>query len=103
VLALADRRESLARLRADPSVAVVILAAGNVALTAYGTAEPLEAPMPDGVVAVRVLVERVQDHRQRAFVIEAGVRWRWTDVGARERDAQVQSALARIASHTSDV
>jgi hypothetical protein len=103
VLALAAGRESLARLRADPSVAVVIVGAGNMALTAYGTAEPLEAPMPDGVLAVRVLVQRVQDHRQRAFVIEDGVRWRWTDVRARERDAEVLNALVRIASHTSDV
>jgi hypothetical protein len=89
-------------LRADPSVAVVVVGARNVALTAYGTAQPLETPMPDGVVAVRVSVERVQDHRQPTFVIESGVRWRWTDVSARERDAQVRTALARIASHTSD-
>ena len=83
-------------------MAVVIVGARNVALTAYGTAQPLEAPMPDGVVAVRVLVERVQDHCQPAFVIESGVRWRWTDDSARERDAQVRTALARIASHASD-
>jgi hypothetical protein len=78
------------------------MAQGNVALTAYGKGEPLQEPMPDGVAAVRVAVERVQDHRRPAFVIEAGVVWRWTDARERERDAQVRTALERIASATRD-
>jgi hypothetical protein len=102
VLALAAGRESLARLRTDPSVAVAIVAEGNVALTAYGRAEPLEDRMPDGVVAIRVAVERLQDHRRAAFVIEAGVRWRWTDAREQERDARVRTALERIASVAAD-
>jgi hypothetical protein len=97
LMALATSRASLARLRGDPSVAVAIVAADNVALTAYGVAEPLEEPMPDGVVAVKVAVERIQDHRRPAFVIEAGVRWRWTEARERERDGQVRIALEKIA------
>lgn len=102
LLALAAGRGSLARLRMDPSVAVAIVAPDNVALTAYGTAEALREPMPDGVVAVRVAVERIQDHRRPALVIEAGVRWSWTEAPERERDAQVLTALERIASATRD-
>ena len=101
-MALAASRGSLARLRGDPSVAVAIVAEDNVALTAYGVAEPLEAPMPDGVVAVRVAVERIQDHRRPAFVIEAGVRWRWTEERERERDAQVRTALEKVAQAIPD-
>ncbi len=102
LLALAADRGSLARLRVDPSVAVAIVAADDVALTAYGKAEPLQEPMPDGVVAVRVAVERIQDHRRPAFVIEAGVRWRWTEAREQERDSEVRTALELIASATRD-
>jgi hypothetical protein len=83
-------------------VALTIVAADNLALTAYGRAEPLEEPMPGGVVAVRIAVERIQDHRRPAFLIEAGVRWRWTDTSEQDRDAQVRSALEKIASAMPD-
>jgi hypothetical protein len=102
LMALAASRGSLARLRGDPSVALAIVAEDNLAMTAYGMAEPLEAPMPDGVVAVRVEVERIQDHRRPAFVIEAGVRWRWTETHEQERDAQVRTALEKIAQTIPD-
>ena len=98
LLALAAGRESLGRLRADPRVALAIMAEADLALTAYGSAEPLEEPMPRGVVAVKIAVERVQDHRRPAFAIEAGVRWRWNEARDEERDAQVRAALERIAS-----
>jgi hypothetical protein len=97
LMALAASRESLARLRGDPSVAVAIVAEDNLALTAYGVAVPLQDAMPDGVVAIKVAVERIQDHRRPAFVIEAGVRWRWTEARERERDAEVRTALEKIA------
>jgi hypothetical protein len=103
LFALAAGRESLGRLRSDPGVALAILAGDDVALTAYGSAEPLEEPMPHGVVAIRIAVERVQDHRRPAFVIEAGVRWRWKQAAEEERDAQVRAALERIASTAADV
>jgi hypothetical protein len=103
LFALAAARESLGRLRADPAVALAILASDDVALTAYGNAERLEQPMPDGVVAIRISVEQVQDHRRPAFVIEAGVRWRWNQAEDEERDARVRAALERIASTADDV
>jgi hypothetical protein len=78
-------------------VAVAIVAEDNLALTAYGVAEPLGGAMPDGVVAIKVAVERIQDHRRPAFVVEAGVRWRWTEARERERDAEVRTALEKIA------
>ena len=74
--------------------------ASQACTLAYGKAEPLQEPMPEGVVAVRVAVERIQDHRRPAFVIEAGVRWRWTEAREQERDAQVRTALELIASAT---
>ena len=100
VLALALDRESLARLKARPRVALCVLAAGDVAFTAHGSARVVEEPLheAEGVAAVALEVESVRDHRQPTFVIEAGVRWRWTDPGARGRDERVHRALARLAA-----
>ncbi len=97
LIALGSGRRSLARLRADPAVALVVQAEGNVALTAYGAARVLEDPMPDGVVAVAIDVGSIQDHRRDAFTIEAGTRFRWTDEAAALRDDEVRDALRRIA------
>ncbi len=52
----------------------------------------------DRVAAVALDVERIQDHDQPRFEIEAGVRWRWTDPGADARDAEIRAALAVLAS-----
>jgi hypothetical protein len=97
LLGLAHSRGSLARLRDDPRVALAITAAGDVAVTAYGSARVLEAELVDGVAAVELVVERVHDHNRPTFVIEAGIRWRWTDPEAQERDAHVRRALSRLA------
>jgi hypothetical protein len=97
VLALAASRGSLARLRADPRVSLAIVCEG-VAVTAYGRARVLEEePVADGVVAVEIDVEHVEDHDRPTFVIESGARWRWTDPDAESRDAEVRAALARLA------
>ena len=93
VLALAERRESLARLREEPRCAVAILADG-ISVTAHGRAT-IE-PLSEGLAAVRVAVESVQDHADPRFAIEAGVRWRWTDAEAAARDAAVRAALSRL-------
>ena len=85
---------SLARLRADPRCALAILAE-DVAVTAHGRATVVTEL--HGVVALRLDVERIQDHDQPTFVMEAGVRWRWVDDEARERDANVRAALAALA------
>jgi hypothetical protein len=98
LIGLAASRGSLARLRADPRVSLAIISEG-IAVTAYGRARVLDdAPLVEGVVAVEIDVERVQDHDRPTFEIESGVRWRWTDADAERRDAEVRAALARRAA-----
>ena len=99
LLALARRRESLARLRADPRCALTILAAGDVAVTAQGRATVVEEPLhgTEKVAAVAVDVERIQDHGQSRFAIDDGVQWRWTDPEAQARDDEVRAALTELA------
>jgi hypothetical protein len=94
LLALAHRRESLQRLRGDPRCALAIVA-GGFAVTAHAAATILH-DLNDAVVAVRLDVEEIQDHGQPTFAIDAGVRWRWLDDEARERDAEIRAALRAI-------
>lgn len=80
VLALARRRDALARLRDDPAVALCLLGAG-VAFTAEGTAavvrEELEAS--PHVAAVELRVTRIQDHLADGRTeMLSGARWRFT-------------------------
>ncbi len=98
VLALGARRGSLSRLREDPRVALTVLAAGDVAFTAHGTARVVEDPLPgiDGVVGVEIDVERISSHKRPTFSIADGVAWGWADDEARERDAAVRSALLEL-------
>jgi hypothetical protein len=90
VLALGLRRESLARLRADPRCALTVMAAGNLAFTAHGRAsiEELEA-----IARITLHVESLQDHSQPSFEITEGVGWHWTSDDAVERDARTRSQL----------
>jgi Pyridoxamine 5'-phosphate oxidase len=97
LIGLAASRGSLARLRANPHVSLTIVCEG-VAVTAYGRARVLDdEPLVDGVVAVEIDVDRVQDHDRPTFEIQSGVGWRWTDPDAERRDAEVRAALARVA------
>jgi flavin reductase (DIM6/NTAB) family NADH-FMN oxidoreductase RutF len=89
--ALGLRRQSLARLRADPRCALTLLAAGNVAVTAIGRASVVAEV--EHVAIVHVSVERIQDHARDTFVIDDGVQWRWTDDEAARADAAVRRAL----------
>lgn len=100
VLALAPRRGSLARLRDEPRVALAVLAAGNVALTAEGAARVVAEPLPgaENVVGVELRVDRVHDHGSPRFTITGGVQWHWSDAEAERRDAAVRAALAALAS-----
>lgn len=93
VLALHNSRGSLARLRANAEVAVVILAAGNVAFTARGPARVFESPLAGTTdyVGVVIDVEEIDDHRHDAFVIESGVNRRWLDEG------EQHALMARVA------
>jgi hypothetical protein len=98
LLGLARSRDSLARLRRDPRVALSIMAGGDIAVTAYGSATVLDEQLTEAVAAVEVAVDRVQDHNRPTFEIEAGVAWRWTDATAARRDEETRAALARLAS-----
>jgi Pyridoxamine 5'-phosphate oxidase len=74
-------RGSLDRLRRRPQVAVTLLTEGDIAFTARGRARILEESMASGpeYAAVAVDVEHIDDHRQPAFTVEAGVDRRWVD------------------------
>ena len=95
LLGLARTRSSLARLRTDPSVALTVVAEG-VAVTAHGRARVVEEQLTEGVVAVAIDVERVQDHDRPTFEIRGGVAWRWTDGEAEARDREVRAALEAL-------
>ena len=100
VLALARSRGSLQRLRADPRVALTVVASGDLAITAVGrarvVAERLEAA--ETVAAVAVEVDEVRDHGAPTYTIAAGVDWEWTDDEARAKDAAVRRELAEVAA-----
>jgi len=96
LLALAGGRRSLARVRADPRVALTIIA-HDIAVTTRGRARVIDEALVEGVVAVEIEVDDVQDHDRPTFEIESGVRWRWRDPEAAGRDDEVHAALARLA------
>ena len=87
LLNLHRARESLLRLRQRPRVALTILAGGNTAFTARGPARIVQEPMTDApdYAVVAIDVEQIDDHRQPAFQVEAGVERRWLNES--ERDA----------------
>ncbi len=99
LIALALRRESLARLREEPRCALTIMGGGNIALTAHATASIVQDPMDvsDKVAAVCLEVEEIQDHTQPRFAIESSVKWRWCELEARERDSAIRAALTELA------
>jgi Pyridoxamine 5'-phosphate oxidase len=90
MLALAPSRGSLERLKAEPRCALAILAEG-VAVTLRGRASVVGEAA--GTVALRLDVDRVDDHDRPTFAIEGGVDWRWTEAEAERRDADVRAAL----------
>jgi Pyridoxamine 5'-phosphate oxidase len=99
LLGLHRSRDSLARIRRRPQVALLVLAEGNVAFTARGTARIAAEPMADDAdyVAVAIDVAEVDDHRQPAFVVEAGVDRAWLDEAEREALGRRVQALRGLA------
>jgi hypothetical protein len=100
LLSLHRSRGSLSRLRERPQVALAILTEGNLAFTARGRARVVEEPLavaPD-YAAVAIEVEHVDDHRQDAFLVEAGVDRRWLDDGERDALGARVRALAQLAA-----
>ncbi|WP_405181603.1 hypothetical protein OG225_11060 [Nocardia sp. NBC_01377] len=75
LLSLMNHRGSLTRLRARPEVVLMILAGGNVAVSAGGFARVVADPMPDApdYVAVALEIDTIEDHRQGAFLVETGI------------------------------
>lgn len=75
LISLKSDRGSLARLRAQPEVALLILGGGNVALCARGRAKVIAEQMPDAqdYTAVQLDVDVIDDHRQSAFAVDRGI------------------------------
>jgi hypothetical protein len=90
LLSLKSDRGSLARLRAQPEVALLILGGGNVALCARGQARVLADPMlgADDYTAVALDVAVIDDHHQSAFTVTAGI----------QREVQDESELHYLES-----
>jgi hypothetical protein len=103
LLSLHRTRDSLARLRKRPQVALLILAEGDVAMTARGTARVAEEPMagaPD-YAAVEITVTEIDDHRQAAFTVEKGVGRGWIDEHEkRALGERVTTLRRRAADHS---
>ena len=84
-LSLHRSRDTLARIRRWPDVALTFLAEDDVAFTARGRATVTEDPMavdPE-YVAVTIDVTHVDDHRQPAFRVTAGIGREWIDEAAK--------------------
>jgi hypothetical protein len=98
VMALGSRRETLARLRADPATAFCVLAQG-VAFTAHCRAAVVRESMEaaPGNTAVELRVKRVQDHLAdgRTDILE-GVSWRWIDEEAAELQPKILEELEEL-------
>jgi hypothetical protein len=98
LLALGRRRETLRRLREDSAVALLLMGPG-LAFTAHGRArviaEELEAA--DTVVAVELVVERVQNHLAdgRTEMLD-GARWRWCAEEHGEAEDVILAELERL-------
>ncbi len=98
LLCLRRDRDSLARLRARPAVALTVLAGGDVAFTARGQAVVDEEPMAidAAYAAVRIEITAVDDHRQSAFLVTAGVDREWRDAGEQQAlGGRVQTLRSR--------
>jgi hypothetical protein len=94
LLGLAERRGSLARLRADPRCSITVLAAGDEAFTVAGRAVAFHDAGP--VIGVRVEADELIDHNRPTYEVTGGVQWHWTDAEAEQRDAEARAALRKL-------
>ena len=102
LLSLRRDRGSLGRLRERPEVALAIITEGDFAFTARGRARVVEEPMacaPD-YAAVAIDVEHVDDHRQAAFEVTAGIDRRWRDEAEQRALGERMRALGELAAPT---
>jgi hypothetical protein len=97
VMAIGSRRETLSRLRSEPGAALCVLGSG-LAFTAHGRASVVREQLESAetVVAVELVVERVQDHLAdgRTEMLD-GARWRWRE-GYGEAEDQILDELERL-------
>ena len=98
LFALGRRRETLVRLREDPTATLCVLAEG-VAFSAYGEASVLREQLESvPVVAVELRVARIQDHLSDGRTDMLGAAsWRWREQRDCETDGQVHYELRRLA------
>jgi hypothetical protein len=99
LLRLKRCRESLARLRQHPKVALTIFAKGNLAFTARGPARVVQEPMLGAPMfaAVAIDVENIDDHRQRDLVVDSGVSLDWTNERTQRFVQENLNALREVA------
>jgi hypothetical protein len=86
LLSLHRTRGSLARLRECPNVALVVLAEGDVAMTARGRAHVVQEAMtcaPE-YSAIAIEVHHIDDHRQPEFNVTAGIDRSWLNETERQ-------------------
>ena len=100
LLRLKRCRESLARLREHPKVALTIFAKGNLAFTARGPARIVQEPMLGAPMfaAVAIDVENIDDHRQREFAVDSGVNLDWTNERTEQFLQEHLNALREVAA-----
>jgi hypothetical protein len=98
LVALGRKRETLRRLRDDPSVALLLMSAGN-AFTAHGRARVIaeQLEVTDTVVAVELVVDRIQNHLadKRTEMLD-GARWRWCAEEHGEAEDAILAELKRL-------
>ena len=100
LLRLKRCRESLARLRQHPKVALTIFAGGNLAFTARGFARVVQEPMSGAPMfaAVAIEVENIDDHRQRDLVVDSGISLDWTNERTEQFLQEHLNALRQVAA-----
>jgi hypothetical protein len=100
LLRLKRCRESLARLREHPKVALTIFGKGNLAFTARGPAHIVQEPMlgAPAFAAIAMDVENIDDHRQRDLVIDSGVSLDWTNERTQRFLQEHLNALREVAA-----
>ena len=100
LLRLKRCRESLARLREHPKVALTIFAQGNLAFTARGPAHVVRESMPGAPMfaAVAIDVENIDDHRQREFAVDSGVSLDWANERTQRFVQEHLNALREVAA-----
>jgi hypothetical protein len=100
LLSLRGNRGSLARLRDRPAVALLVLGGGNVACCVRGTAtvsrEAMACAPEYAAVAIDAMV--IDDHRQGAFAVTAGIAREVLDQAELDALAERVAALKQLAA-----